>query len=275
MSAMASTNSLLGAILLGGAAMSMAYALRLKARRHHQTSPEPCKCCGSGASAERRVLSLASAEAAGLSALAERALQLASEAVAKGNHPFSAILFATDSPTDRSRWLVECVNEVNQNSDLTAHAEIVAIRKAGEQLSLSPGQTLKGYSMIMVADPCPMCMGALLWAQIDAAYFLFHRDAVESYEVANLSSMYGPVFRSKLEMYEQLRTASSNWRRSVPLEALQMREGDRCDFRGEHDVRDVILSEEGVLWPLQQLYALPGCVLRTVNAVSVTWMPEP
>jgi len=61
----------------------------------------------------------------------------------------------------------------------------------------------------------------------------------------------------------------------VPLEALQMREGDRCDFRGEHDVRDVILSEEGVLWPLQQLYALPGCVLRTVNAVSVTWMPEP
>ena len=140
--------------------------------------------------------------------LAERALELAAEAVDQGNHPFAAILFKTACPEDRSQWLVECVNQVNQESDLTAHAEVVAIRRAGQMLNLKPGQTLRGYSMMVVADPCPMCMGALLWAQVDALHFLFHRDAVAAAETRKLGPLYLPRFSNKNEMYREVMHAA-------------------------------------------------------------------
>ena len=85
--------------------------------------------------------------------------------------------------------------KVNQQHDLTAHAEIVAIRDAGQKLGLRPGQTLAGYSMLVVADPCPMCMGAVLWSKLDRLDFLFHRDDVEEFETPNLSRLYAPRFR--------------------------------------------------------------------------------
>eukprot|EP00937_MAST-01D_sp_MAST-1D-sp2_P006615 g6615.t1 len=128
--------------------------------------------------------------------------------VAAGNHPFAAILYNTRT----GESLVECVNEVNQRSDLTAHAEIVAIREAGARLRLRPGQTLQGYSMLVVADPCPMCMGAVLWSQLDALDFLFHRDDVEQYETPNLGKLYAPRFRNKGELYAQVHCC-----RAMPL----------------------------------------------------------
>ena len=91
-------------------------------------------------------------------------------------------------------------------ADLTAHAEIVAIREAGRLLKLEPGSggTLEGYSMLVLADPCPMCMGAMLWAKLDAVDFLFHRDDVEPYENPNLGKLYAPRFRNKRELYDQV-----------------------------------------------------------------------
>ena len=132
----------------------------------------------------------------------ERVLELAEEAVRSGNHPFSAILYRTSS----GEVVVECVNMVNQQGDLTAHAEIVAIREAGRLLGLTPaaGQTLEGYSMLVLADPCPMCMGAMLWAKLDSVDFMFHRDDVEQYETPNLAKLYSPRFRNKGEMYAQV-----------------------------------------------------------------------
>ena len=66
------------------------------------------------------------------------------------------------------------------------------------------GQTLEGYSMLVVADPCPMCMGALLWAKLDKIDFLFHRDDVKPYETPNLGRLYAPRFRNKQELYDQV-----------------------------------------------------------------------
>jgi len=53
-------------------------------------------------------------------------------------------------------------------SDPTAHAEIQAIRDACKQL-----QTLElvGGVMYATAEPCPMCLSAIYWAQLDAVYF--------------------------------------------------------------------------------------------------------
>lgn len=156
-----------------------------------------------------------------LRVLSDLALRLAQEAVQKGNHPFSAVVFPTDRPTD---IVCTAVNQVNQESDLTAHAEIVAIRDAGKILKLNTGQgeTLKGYSMLVLADPCPMCMGALLWAQMDALYFLFHRDSVAPLERPNLSKLYSR-FSCKNDMYDEVAcTQRFPLYQMVPFEKLSL-----------------------------------------------------
>ena len=58
--------------------------------------------------------------------------------------------------------------------------------------------------MLVVADPCPMCMGALLWAKMDKLDFLFSREDVEQYETPNLGRLYAPRFRNKGELYAQV-----------------------------------------------------------------------
>ena len=53
-------------------------------------------------------------------------------------------------------------------SDPTAHAEIQAIRDACKQLNKLE---LVGAVMYATAEPCPMCLSAIYWAQLDAVYF--------------------------------------------------------------------------------------------------------
>lgn len=52
--------------------------------------------------------------------------------------------------------------------DITAHAEIVAIKQAQERLSTS---RLKGCELYVTLEPCPMCTWAILQSGIDAVYF--------------------------------------------------------------------------------------------------------
>ena len=52
--------------------------------------------------------------------------------------------------------------------DITAHAEIVAIKQAQERLSTS---RLKGCELYVTLEPCPMCTWAILQSGIDTVYF--------------------------------------------------------------------------------------------------------
>ena len=52
--------------------------------------------------------------------------------------------------------------------DITAHAEIVAIKQAQERLSTS---RLNGCELYVTLEPCPMCTWAILQSGIDAVYF--------------------------------------------------------------------------------------------------------
>lgn len=54
-------------------------------------------------------------------------------------------------------------NSVLQDHDPTAHAEMNAIRMAGEKLGT---HDLSGCTIITTAFPCPMCLGAIVWANI-------------------------------------------------------------------------------------------------------------
>ena len=59
-------------------------------------------------------------------------------------------------------------NRVIRDSDPTAHAEIVAMRRAGETLS---NYRLTGCELFVTLEPCAMCAGAILHARIHRLVF--------------------------------------------------------------------------------------------------------
>ena len=61
--------------------------------------------------------------------------------------------------------LRECSEVEN---DPTAHAEVVAIRTACEKLKT---YDLSGYILYTSCEPCPMCLSAIIWANIKTVYY--------------------------------------------------------------------------------------------------------
>ena len=59
-------------------------------------------------------------------------------------------------------------NHVLKNNDPTCHGEIDAIRKAGEKLKTFD---LSGCELYTTGEPCPMCLCACMWANIDKVYY--------------------------------------------------------------------------------------------------------
>lgn len=85
-------------------------------------------------------------------------------------------------------------NHVLKNNDPTAHAEIMAIRDACKNLNT---YDLTGCTLYTSCYPCPMCLSAIIWANIkevyygntkeDAADIGFRDDAIYEY-LNNLSN---------------------------------------------------------------------------------------
>ena len=59
-------------------------------------------------------------------------------------------------------------NRVLGDHDPTAHAEIMAIREACKKLGT---HDLSGFTMYATCYPCPMCLSAMIWANIKMCYF--------------------------------------------------------------------------------------------------------
>ena len=59
-------------------------------------------------------------------------------------------------------------NCVLKNNDSTCHGEIDAIRKAEQKLGT---YDLSGCELYTTGEPCPMCLAAILWANIDKVYY--------------------------------------------------------------------------------------------------------
>ena len=59
-------------------------------------------------------------------------------------------------------------NEVTSSNDPTAHAEVVAIRKACQALNTFQ---LDGCEIYTSCEPCPMCLGAIYWARPAKLYY--------------------------------------------------------------------------------------------------------
>ena len=88
----------------------------------------------------------------------QEALLEANKALLKGEIPIGAII------CDDTGKVVARGHNLRENSfDATAHAEIVAIRKACQ---LEQNWRLTDFTMYVTVEPCPMCAGALFMSRI-------------------------------------------------------------------------------------------------------------
>ena len=90
------------------------------------------------------------------------ALEEAGAAAAEGEVPVGAVIVRGDEILSRAH------NRREQLRDPTAHAEILAIRKASAKLG---DRRLSGCTLYVTLEPCPMCAGAMVMACLDACYF--------------------------------------------------------------------------------------------------------
>lgn len=93
----------------------------------------------------------------------EAALQEAYEGIEK-NHggPFGAVVVKDGRIVGRGH------NRVLYKKDPTCHGEMEAIRDACKNLGT---HDLTGCQLYTTAEPCPMCLGGILWSNIQEVYF--------------------------------------------------------------------------------------------------------
>lgn len=91
-----------------------------------------------------------------------RAILLAERSATEGGGPFGAVVVKD------GQIIGEGSNKVTISSDPTAHAEIVAIRNACNNLN---SHQLEGCTIYTSCEPCPMCLGAIYWSRAKAVYF--------------------------------------------------------------------------------------------------------
>ena len=91
-------------------------------------------------------------------AMMRRALLAAEGAAQKGEVPVGAVV------ARGAEILAVAANEREATGDPTAHAELLAIRRAAEAAG---GWRLTGCTLYATLEPCPMCAGAAQAARID------------------------------------------------------------------------------------------------------------
>ena len=132
------------------------------------------------------------------SSFMQEALALARANVAEGGRPFGAVVVHGDTVVSRA------ANRMHATHDPTAHAELLAIRHAGQALGAS---RLDGCQLYASGHPCPMCLAAAHLSGISAVYYAYSNDDAEPYGLST-----APV-------YAQMALAPT--RQSLPVRVLK------------------------------------------------------
>lgn len=103
--------------------------------------------------------------------LLQRAIKIAEEGIIEGNGPFGAVI-ALDG-----KIISEAVNMVVLSGDPTAHAEVLAIRRASEVMKT---HNLADCVLYASCEPCPMCLGAIYWSGIRKVVYASDRNEAEA-----------------------------------------------------------------------------------------------
>ena len=101
----------------------------------------------------------------------QRAVELAANNVTAGGRPFAAVLVRHD------QVIVEAVNSIHISQDPTAHAEMLAIRGASQQL----GARLDGCVIYASGQPCPMCLSAMHLCGVSRVVYAASNEQAQPY----------------------------------------------------------------------------------------------
>ena len=99
-------------------------------------------------------------------------------------------------------------NSVTPDNDPTAHAEVNAIRSACRKLSTFD---LSGCTLYTSCEPCPMCLSAAYWANVDKIYYAADREDASK---AGFSDAF---------IYDEFLKPVSQ--RAIPIEQILEKEG--------------------------------------------------
>jgi len=91
-----------------------------------------------------------------------RALELAEHAARAGEVPVGAVVM------QGGRVIAEAHNSPRELTDPTAHAEVLALRRAAAALG---SERLEGCELWVTLEPCAMCAGAIVHARIARLYY--------------------------------------------------------------------------------------------------------
>lgn len=100
----------------------------------------------------------------------QMALEEAELALEENTYPVGAILV-----DDQFNVIAKGRNRVHTDNDATAHAEIEAIRNAGEAIFDAKIHN-KSFTLYSSLEPCPMCTGGILFAKIKRVVWLLNDD---------------------------------------------------------------------------------------------------
>lgn len=91
--------------------------------------------------------------------------------VKSGSSPFGAVI------VKEGKVIARAHNMVVPNADPTAHAEVMAIRKACKKLKTFD---LSGCTLYTSCEPCPMCLNAIKWSNITEIWYAATRDDADA-----------------------------------------------------------------------------------------------
>ena len=128
--------------------------------------------------------------------------------VADGGGPFGALVVLDGEVVGAGS------NRVTSTFDPTAHAEVVAIRAACRQIK---NFSLAGATLYTSCEPCPLCLGACLWARLDRVVYAADRFAAEAagFDDATFHQLIASTTGAWPMMVEHLPLTASN----APFEA--------------------------------------------------------
>lgn len=133
------------------------------------------------------------------------AIRLAQESMQSGQGgPFGAVIVKDNS------ILASGSNAVTSENDPTAHAEVVAIRRACKALGHFQ---LDDCVLYTSCEPCPMCLGAIYWARPKRIVYACTRQ-----DAADID--FDDAF-----IYEEI--AETLEKRKIPMQGLLREEGQR------------------------------------------------
>lgn len=143
----------------------------------------------------------------------KRAIMLSYENVTKvRGGPFGSVIVRKD------KIISEGINQVTLKNDPTAHAEIVAIRKACQKLGKF---SLEDCVLYTSCEPCPMCLAAIYWTRIKTVYFANTQKDAQKIGFDDewiYQELAKPITKRKIKMTPLMRdkakTAFEAWRNS-------------------------------------------------------------